>query len=93
MLEAARRAGVERFIYTSTVATVAVDRPELPNEETQSSLDEMIGHYKRSKWLAEKEVLRRRGSGLAGGDREADDARGAGRLEADADGQNHSSIF
>jgi dihydroflavonol-4-reductase len=57
LLEAARRAGVERFIYTSTVATVAVDRPELPTEATQSSLDEMIGHYKRSKWLAEKEVL------------------------------------
>jgi dihydroflavonol-4-reductase len=57
LLEAARRAGVERFIYTSTVATVAVDRPELPTETTQSSLEEMIGHYKRSKWLAEKEVL------------------------------------
>jgi dihydroflavonol-4-reductase len=57
LVEAARRAGVERFIYTSTVATVAVDRPELPTEKTQSSLDEMVGHYKRSKWLAEKEVL------------------------------------
>ena len=32
LLEAARRAGVARFIYTSTVATVAVDRPEWPNE-------------------------------------------------------------
>ncbi len=57
LVEAAQRAGVERFIYTSTVATVAVDRPELPTEKTQSSLDEMVGHYKRSKWLAEKEVL------------------------------------
>jgi dihydroflavonol-4-reductase len=58
LLEASRRAGVERFIYTSTVATVAVDRPAggLPNEATESSLDEMVGHYKRSKWLAEKEV-------------------------------------
>ena len=57
LLEVARRAGVERFIYTSTVATVAVDRAELPTEKTQSSFDEMVGHYKRSKWLAEKEVL------------------------------------
>jgi dihydroflavonol-4-reductase len=57
LVEAARRAGVERFIYTSTVATVAVDRAELPTEKTQASLDEMVGHYKRSKWLAEKEVL------------------------------------
>jgi dihydroflavonol-4-reductase len=64
LLEVARRAGVERFIYTSTVATVAVDRPELPSEATQSSLDEMVGHYKRSKWLAEKEVLEAAKSGF-----------------------------
>jgi len=57
LLEAARRAGVEQFIYTSTVATIAVDRPEHPNEFTDAKLDEMVGHYKRSKWLAEKEVL------------------------------------
>src|SRR5579859_2449347 len=57
LLEAARRAGVEQFIYTSTVATIAVDRPEPPNEFTDAKLEEMVGHYKRSKWLAEKEVL------------------------------------
>jgi dihydroflavonol-4-reductase len=57
LLEAAKRAGVEQFIYTSTVATIAVDRPEPPNEFTDAKLDEMVGHYKRSKWLAEKEVL------------------------------------
>jgi dihydroflavonol-4-reductase len=57
LLEAAKRAGVEQFIYTSTVATVAVDRPEPPNEFTDAKLEEMVGHYKRSKWLAEREVL------------------------------------
>ena len=57
LLEAAKRAGVEQFIYTSTVATIAVDRSEQPNESTDAKLREMIGHYKRSKWLAEKEVL------------------------------------
>ena len=57
LLEAARRAGVEQFVYTSTVATIAVDRPEHPNEFTDARLEEMVGHYKRSKWLAEKEVL------------------------------------
>ena len=57
LLEAAKRAGVEQFIYTSTVATIAVDRPEHPNEFTDAKLEEMVGHYKRSKWLAEKEVL------------------------------------
>ena len=57
LLAAAKHAGIERLIYTSTVATIAVDRPELPNEFTDSRLDEMIGHYKRSKWMAEQEVL------------------------------------
>jgi dihydroflavonol-4-reductase len=57
LLEAAKRAGVEQFIYTSTVATIAVDRAEPPNEFTDARLEEMVGHYKRSKWLAEREVL------------------------------------
>jgi dihydroflavonol-4-reductase len=56
LLEAAKAAGVEKFIYTSTVATIAVDRPELPNEKTDARLEEMVGHYKRSKWQAEEEV-------------------------------------
>jgi dihydroflavonol-4-reductase len=57
LLAAAKTAGVEQLIYTSTVATIAVDRPELPNESTDSKLEEMVGHYKRSKWMAEQEVL------------------------------------
>lgn len=57
LLAAAMRAGVGQLIYTSTVATIAVDRPELPNELTEARLEEMIGHYKRSKWMAEQEVL------------------------------------
>jgi dihydroflavonol-4-reductase len=57
LLDAAKRAGVSQFIYTSTVATIAVDRPEHPNEFTEAKLEEMVGHYKRSKWQAEREVL------------------------------------
>jgi dihydroflavonol-4-reductase len=58
LLAAARAAGVKRFIYTSTVATIAVPREgALPNETTAATLDEMIGHYKRSKFLAEQEAL------------------------------------
>ena len=58
LLQAARKAGVARFVYTSTVATVAVPHTgSLPDERTVSSLDQMIGHYKRSKWLAEQEAL------------------------------------
>ncbi len=65
LLDAARRAGVEKFVYTSTVATIAVPRPGgLPNEETQSSLGEMIGHYKRSKFEAEQSALRAAEAGL-----------------------------
>jgi len=65
LLESARRAGVEKFIYTSTVATIAVPRPGgLPNEETQTTLDEMIGHYKRSKFVAEQCALGAAGAGL-----------------------------
>jgi dihydroflavonol-4-reductase len=64
LLEAAKRAAVDQFIYTSTVATIAVDRPQLPNEFTDAKLEEMVGHYKRSKWMAEKEALAAAKSGL-----------------------------
>jgi dihydroflavonol-4-reductase len=57
LLDAAKRAGVSQFVYTSTVATIAVDRREHPNEFTDARLEEMIGHYKRSKWQAERAVL------------------------------------
>ena len=63
LLEAAARAGCERFVYTSTVATIAVHRPGagregLPDETIETQLAEMIGHYKRSKWLAEQEAVK-----------------------------------
>jgi len=64
LLEAAKRAGVEQLIYTSTVATIAVDRTKLPNEFTDAKLQEMVGHYKRSKWMAEREALNAAKNGL-----------------------------
>ena len=58
LLKAAARARVKRFVFTSSVATIAVDRNgDLPNEATRARLEEMIGHYKRSKFLAEQEAL------------------------------------
>src|SRR5437667_7527809 len=57
LLEAAKRADVSQFIYTGTVATIAVDRSEQPSELTDAKLEEMVGHYKRSKWQAERLVL------------------------------------
>jgi dihydroflavonol-4-reductase len=67
LLEIAAQAGVERFIYTSTVATIAVPHhgAKLPNEDTRARLDQMIGHYKRSKFLAELEAMKAAASGLA----------------------------
>ncbi|HXN98202.1 MAG TPA: hopanoid-associated sugar epimerase [Candidatus Acidoferrales bacterium] len=65
LLAAAQRAGVERIVYTSTVATIAVPRHgALPNEDTHASLDEMIGHYKRSKFLAEGAAIEAAASGV-----------------------------
>jgi dihydroflavonol-4-reductase len=65
LLDAAQRVGVERIVYTSTVATIAVPRHgALPNEETEAELAEMIGHYKRSKFLAEQVALKAAASGV-----------------------------
>jgi dihydroflavonol-4-reductase len=58
LIASAQRAGVERVVYTSTVATIAVPRPgALPNETTQAGIGEMIGHYKKSKFLAEQAAV------------------------------------
>jgi dihydroflavonol-4-reductase len=55
LLAAARQAGVERFIHTSSVGTlVPLHARTLPDERTCLALKDMIGHYKRSKFLAEQ---------------------------------------
>ena len=93
LLEAAGRAGVERFVYTSTVATIAVHRPgSLPNEETKAGIDEMIGHYKRSKFMAEQEALRAAANGLPVVIVNPTAPSGSGRLEADAHRTHHSGF-
>jgi dihydroflavonol-4-reductase len=57
LLRAAGDAGVERMVYTSSVATLGVDPGGAPADEaTPVSLADMIGHYKRSKFLAERAV-------------------------------------
>ena len=58
LIRCAVEAGVEKIIYTSSVATLGLNRDGTPaDEETPVGLDDMIGHYKRSKYLAEKKVL------------------------------------
>jgi dihydroflavonol-4-reductase len=66
LLEAAKRAGVERVVYTSTVATVALPTHDgsLPNEQTRATIDQMVGHYKRSKLLAEQEAIKAASAGV-----------------------------
>ena len=54
---AAADAGVERIVYTSSVAVLGSNKDESPaDEETPVTLADMIGHYKRSKFLAEAEI-------------------------------------
>jgi len=56
---AAARLGVKRVVYTSSVATLGHSRDGSPADETTPvTLADMIGHYKRSKFLAEAEVRR-----------------------------------
>ena len=59
ILLAAQRAGVKRMVYTSSVGTLGFDPGGVPaDEETPVSIDDMIGTYKKSKFLAEAEVRR-----------------------------------
>jgi dihydroflavonol-4-reductase len=55
VLDAAHRAGLTRIVYTSSVATVGLPADGSPGtEDTPVALTDMIGHYKRSKFLAEE---------------------------------------
>src|SRR4051812_23238070 len=58
ILEAARKNGVQRVVYTSSVATMGFTRNGHPaDEDSPVSLAEMIGHYKRSKFMAEQVAM------------------------------------
>jgi dihydroflavonol-4-reductase len=57
LLRAAKQAGVERVVYTSTVGCIGVPHDGIGDEQSPVSLDDMAGHYKRSKFLAEQVAL------------------------------------
>jgi len=58
LLRLAREAGVPRVVYTSSVATMGFDKAgTVVDETTPVSEANMIGHYKRSKWMAEQVAL------------------------------------
>lgn len=54
LLAACRQEGVEAVVYTSSVATLGIPKGASGTETTPVSLHDMVGHYKRSKYLAEE---------------------------------------
>jgi dihydroflavonol-4-reductase len=59
LLKLAREVGVKRVVYTSSVATMHFRTDGLViNEDTPVSLGDMVGHYKRSKFLAEQQAIK-----------------------------------
>ena len=64
ILQAAKTAGVERTVYTSSVAAIGVGEHGEPVDEThQSSVDKLVGDYKKSKYYAEREAEKAIASG------------------------------
>jgi dihydroflavonol-4-reductase len=57
LLAAARKAGVERFVYTSTVGCIGIPASGIGDEAQPVGIAEMSGDYKRSKFLAEQVAL------------------------------------
>lgn len=65
LFEAAREAGIERVVYTSTSGAIGLPPEGGPGtEETPVLPSQMVGDYKRSKYLAEQEVLKLAREGL-----------------------------
>jgi len=65
LLETARELGIERIVYTSTIGAIGLPiGGGLGTEDTPVSLSHMAGDYKRSKYLAEQEVLKLARAGL-----------------------------
>ncbi|MFL6448085.1 MAG: hopanoid-associated sugar epimerase [Bryobacteraceae bacterium] len=64
LLEAAFRAGADRVVYTSTVGCIGMPKDHEGDEDSSVSIEDMAGHYKRSKWLAEQVALEKAAAGL-----------------------------
>jgi dihydroflavonol-4-reductase len=65
ILESARKNGVRRVVHTSSVATMGFTRNGNPaDEDSPVALADMIGHYKRSKFMAERIALEAGRSGM-----------------------------
>jgi dihydroflavonol-4-reductase len=64
VLAAARQAGIDRTVYTSSVAAIGVGKAGKVVDETyQSPVSELVGNYKKSKFLAEREAMQAASTG------------------------------
>ncbi len=63
ILAAARSAGIERTVYTSSVAAIGVKQNAIADETYQSPVEKLIGAYKQSKYWAEQEAVNAAQSG------------------------------
>ncbi len=64
VLKSAQKAGIERIVYTSSVAAIGVGKNgEVVNETHQSPVGKLVGHYKKSKYFAEQEAMKAVNSG------------------------------
>jgi dihydroflavonol-4-reductase len=58
LIDAARQAGIQRIVYCSTVATMGFRNDgAVVDEQTPVEIEQMIGHYKRSKFIAEQVAI------------------------------------
>jgi dihydroflavonol-4-reductase len=64
LLEAARRAKVDRVVYTSTVGCIGIPEDRPGDEQVEAHLEEMAGAYKQSKFQAEQAALEFAASGF-----------------------------
>jgi dihydroflavonol-4-reductase len=67
ILEAARRSACERLVYTSTVGVLGLDgaaQGQAADETAYADVAHLFGHYKRTKYVAEHEVLRAAAQGV-----------------------------
>src|SRR5216683_1629248 len=68
LLEAARKQGVRRVVYTSSVATMGFTsgskNGNVADEQSPVGIADMIGHYKRSKFMAERVAVEAARSGV-----------------------------
>ena len=63
ILACAQKAGIDRTVYTSSVAAIGVKQGGIADETYQSPVDKLVGDYKKSKYYAEQEAVKAVGQG------------------------------